>query len=108
MEGFNLFADLSRSRRCGTQNPEDPRFAGKKIVPYTVAMYNSPESVEFLKTLFGYGHLQACERYVPEPPSLEWAGKELHWMGSIINQYRQTLPGSERNSILALGYMSAP
>lgn len=86
----------------------DPKYAGKKIVPYTVAMYNSPESIAFLKTLFGLGHLQACERYIPEQPSFEKAKAELYWMGWIMAKYREVLPGSESNSILDLGFMSAP
>lgn len=86
----------------------DPRFAGKRLVPYTVAMYNSPQSKDFLRTLFASGHLQACERYLPAPPTLEKVREELHWMGWIIDKYRTDLPGSEGHSILALGYMSAP
>ena len=86
----------------------DPRYAGKKIVPYTVAMYNSPESIAFLKTRFGLGHLQACERYIPEQPSLEKAKGELYWMGWIMAKYREAMPGSQHHSILDLGFMSAP
>ena len=87
---------------------QDKRFEGKQIVPYTVAMYNSPESLEFLKTLFGLGHLQSCEQYLPEQPTVEMANKQLGWMGQSVNKYREVLAGSERHSILALGYMSAP
>src|SRR5687767_6621255 len=47
---------------------QDTRFAGKRIVPYTVAMYDSPESIAFLKELFRAGHPQACERYIAEEP----------------------------------------
>ena len=86
----------------------DPKYRGKKIVPYTVSMYDSPESIGFLKTLFGLGHLQACERYIPEQPSLEKAEGELYWMGWIVAKYREVLPGSEAKSILDLGFMSAP
>ena len=39
---------------------------------------------------------------------MEKAKTALHWMSWIIAEYRKTLADSQRNSILALGYMSAP
>ena len=87
---------------------QDPKYKGKKLVPYTVAMYNGKEAIDFLKVLFEYGHYQACERYLPEESSMEKAKTALHWMNWIIAEYRKTLADSQRNSILALGYMSAP
>jgi hypothetical protein len=86
----------------------EPRFAGKRLVPYTTAMYNSPKAMNFLETLFKHGHHQAVERYIPEQATLAEAKKQLYWMSTIIDSYRKKLRGSQRRSIMALGYMSAP
>ena len=107
-KGSHHLADYPFLCEAAKKISRDDRFAGKKIVPYTVAMYNGPPAIEFLKTLFADGHLQACERYIPEEPSLEKAKGQLYWMGWIVNKYREVLPGSEGHSILVLGYMSAP
>ena len=107
-KGSHHLADYHFLIDAAKKISEDPRYEGKKLVPYTVAMYNGTEAIDFLNVLFKYGHYQACERYIPEQSSMKEAKDQLHWMNWIIAEYRKKLADSQRNSILALGYMSAP
>ena len=107
-EGSHHLADYHYLIDAAKKISANPKYAGKKLVPYTVAMYNGEQAMDFLKVLFEYGHYQACERYIPEQSTLKEAKDQLHWMNWIIAEYRKKLKDSQRNSILVLGYMSAP
>jgi hypothetical protein len=85
------------------------RFKGKKFYAWCGPLYGSEPMRRFAETLMKGGDLFAFERYLKEEPTEQAASESLD-MRLITEMLilRKVFPGSERHTVMTLGYMSAP
>jgi len=85
------------------------RFKGKTFYAWCVPLYESEPMRRFAETLMKGGDLFAFERYLKEEPTEQAAADSLdRRLITPMVILRKVFPGSERHTVVTLGYMSAP
>jgi hypothetical protein len=87
----------------------DPNYSAKTFYPYCGPMFGAELSRTFMETVLGAGYRFALERYLPEQRSEAAARAYLDTaLRQQVAQWRESLPGSERQMAICFGYFSAP
>ena len=87
----------------------NPALRGKTFYPYCGPMCGADLSHAFMKAVLDAGYRFALERYLPEQRTEEAARAFLD--SSLRQQaleWREALPGSQKQMIVCFGYFSAP
>ncbi len=111
-----LIEDQEYQKRYLAWNPavrriaQDRQFKGKLFYPYCATqMFRSDLTREFIETVVSCGYKFALMMYVKEQPTEEAAREYLNtYLRDECLSWKNHFPGSEKNMVICLGYLSGP
>ena len=88
---------------------ETPGFRNRTFYAWCGDLHRNEPSLAFSRLLTELGHRFSWERYLREVPTPEDASKLIERsLKSPFLEWREAMPGVERNVVMCLGYLSAP
>ena len=102
-------AKLTATARSVAMLAEDPRFAGKRWIPFVAGSFQSDAGRLFVKTTLAAGWPFSIERYVGEMPTEEEdRGHVRTMLLAEADRWESTAPGCLRRAIFTLMYAYLP
>ena len=96
-------------RKAALMLKADPKFRGKRLLPYVTSMYPFSRALAYCRALADCGYGMAWKRYLAELPDRISAERGIYaYFDQEMQQWREKQPGVERAMIIVPACFSAP